>query len=151
MANVQIQKTVYQKEQFEKAIDTEFRTFVDPEPEQDTDSIAELFRLYDKLFFEIPLEGDINSHRYLLEKTLELINIETNDEEIQPLLDEISTLREQLLVANTQLLINEERTTTAGLSLADNPDSLSIEEIAEIRNITPEKIEEELRIFTDIE
>ena len=60
MANVQIQKTVFTKEEFKKTIDTSFNTYVDPIEEEDNDTIEELFRLYDKLFYEIPIEGDIN-------------------------------------------------------------------------------------------
>lgn len=101
---VDIKKTVYNKEQFARIVDTSFTTYTQPTPEQDPDTIEELFRLYDKLYFEIDLEGEVNSHRYLVNRSLELINFEANTEEIQPLLDEISQLREQLLIANQQII-----------------------------------------------
>ena len=39
MANVQIKKTVYKKDDFNKAVDTEFSTFVEPEVEVDNDTV----------------------------------------------------------------------------------------------------------------
>jgi hypothetical protein len=101
---VDIRKTVYNKEQFTKIVDNTFNTYKQPIPEQDPDTIQELFRLYDKLYFEIDLEGQTQSHRYLVNRSLELINFEANTEEIQPLLDEIAQLREQLLIANQQII-----------------------------------------------
>jgi hypothetical protein len=101
---VGIKKTVYNKEQFTKIVDNTFTTYKQPVPEQDPDTIEELFRLYDKLYFEIDLEGQTQSHRYLVNKSLELIDFEANTEEIQPLLDEIAQLREQLLIANQQII-----------------------------------------------
>lgn len=50
------------------------------------------------------MEGENNSHEYLVRKSSELINFEANTEEIQPLLDEIAQLRQQLLSANQQIL-----------------------------------------------
>lgn len=104
MANtVRIQKTVANKTEFSRAVDTSFRTFVDPQPEVDTDTIEELFRLYNKLYYDIPLEGD-NSHTLLIQESSKLVNIEKDLTDIQPLLDEITELRERLITANEQLI-----------------------------------------------
>jgi len=105
MANsIDIQKKVYNKEQASTVIDREFRAYAPPVPEQDPDTVEELFRLYNKLFYTIPLEGEINSHQYLLRKSSELVDFEKTTEEIQPLLDEIAQLRQQLLQANQEAL-----------------------------------------------
>jgi len=104
MANIKVQKTVLKKDDFEKAVDTSFKTFVDPIQEEDTDTVDELFRLYDKLFYEIPIEGENNSHEYLVKESSKLVEFTSDNEEIQPLLDEISQLREQLLLVNQQLI-----------------------------------------------
>ena len=61
---------------------------------------VELFRLYDKLYHNIPLEGEVNSHQYILNRSSELVNLEKTSEDIQPFLDEIAQLRQQLLDAN---------------------------------------------------
>ena len=105
MANqkVQIKKTVYSSAGLSKIVDREFKAFADPAPAQDTDTLDELFRLYDKLYLEIPLNGETNSHEYLVNRSLELIDVDVDNEAIQPLLDEIAELRQQLLEANIEI------------------------------------------------
>lgn len=98
--NFQVRKTVYNKENFNKLVNREFTTFTQPESEPEVDEVAQFFESYDRLFYSIPAEGDVNSHRYLVEKSSELVDFEKTTEEIQPLLDEIALLREQLLTAN---------------------------------------------------
>jgi hypothetical protein len=100
MANIRVKKTVYNKNEFEKVVDTSFNTFTDDIEEQDKDTVEELFRLYDKLFYEIPTEGTKNSHTFILQESSKLVEFTKDTEEIQPLLDEIATLREQLLISN---------------------------------------------------
>lgn len=102
--SIKIQKTVYNSTEFEKVVDRSFSTFTQPVPEEDTDTVDELFRLYEKLYFVIDIEGELNSHEYLIRRSSELVNFERSTEEIQPLLDEIAQLREQLLQANQQIL-----------------------------------------------
>ncbi len=97
-------KRSYKKEQVEVAFDLEFKSFKDPVPEIDTDTIEELFRLYDLLYYNIPAEGDTNSHEYLLRMSSELADFDKNLEEIQPLLDEVAQLRQELLLANQQII-----------------------------------------------
>ena len=105
MANeIKIQKTVYNKDQFDKVVDRSFKTFAQPTPVEEQTSIEEFFNLYDQLYFEIPVEGELNSHRVLVEKSSELVEFEKDTEDIQPLLDEISILREQILDFQQQLI-----------------------------------------------
>jgi len=105
MANdIRIQKTVLNKEEFDKVIDSSFSTFVDPIAEVDTDTVEELFRLYGKLYYEIPIEGETNSHTYLLKESSKLVNLEKDLTDVQPLLDEISDLRERLLSVNQEMV-----------------------------------------------
>lgn len=108
MANdIQLQKTVFGKVDFSKVVDTSFKTFTQPVPEEDLDTPEELFRLYDKLYYSIDLEGDENSHRYLVNKSSELLNFDATTEDIQPLLDEIAQLREENLALNQQVFTLE--------------------------------------------
>ena len=97
---IQLRKSSYNSEQYKKVIDTEFKTFVQEQPIVDNDTVEELFRLYDKLYHNIPLEGEVNSHQYILNRSSELVNLEKTSEDIQPFLDEIAQLRQQLLDAN---------------------------------------------------
>jgi len=104
MANeVKIQKTVFNSDDFKKVVDTEFKTFTQPEIIENVETVDELFRLYDKLFYSIPIEGP-NSHQYLVERSMELYKFEQTQEEIQPLLDEIADLRSRLLAANQEII-----------------------------------------------
>ena len=105
MANqkIQIQKTVYNNAGLSKIVDREFKAFAEPVPEQDTDTVEELFRLYDKLYLEVPVNGELNSHEYLITRSSELVDVDIDNEAIQPLLEEISQLRTDLLAANQEI------------------------------------------------
>ena len=104
MAEIKIQKTVFNKPDFDKVVDREFQFFTPPEDIVDEDTVIELFRLYNKLYFEIPLRNSNTSHEYLIKKSLELVDFEEDNERIQPLLDEISNLRAQLVDSQEQIL-----------------------------------------------
>lgn len=110
-SNVNIQKTVFDTTEFGKVVDTTFKTFTQPVPNQDTDTPEELFRLYDKLYYVIDVTGEINSHEYLVKKSSELLNFDKVTEDIQPLLDEIAQLRQTNLGLNQQILALETKTT----------------------------------------
>jgi|TARA_B100001093_G_scaffold154049_1_gene146743 uncharacterized small protein (DUF1192 family) len=97
MAEIKIQKTVFNKPEFDDVIDRDFKFFTPPEDLEDNDTVSELFRLYNKLYFEIPLRNSNTSHEYLIRKSLELVDFEEDNERIQPLLDEITNLRAQLV------------------------------------------------------
>lgn len=99
---IELQKTVINTAGFKKAVDTSFKYYAKPVEIVDTDTITELFRLYDKLYFSIPITGP-NSHEYLVNKSSELYTAQQTNEEIQPLLDEIADLRQQLLQANQEI------------------------------------------------
>lgn len=108
MANdVNIQKTVFSTADFSKVIDSTFKTFVQPVPEQDTDTPEELFRLYEKLYYVIDVTGETNSHEYLVKKSSELLTFDRVTEDIQPLLDEIAQLRTDNLNLTQQILTLE--------------------------------------------
>lgn len=108
MANdIQIVKTVFSTVEFDKVVDTSFKTFTQPVPEEDLDTPEELFRLYEKLYYSIDVTGATDSHEYLVRKSSELLNFDTVTEDIQPLLDEIAQLREENLALNQQILTLE--------------------------------------------
>lgn len=102
--NIQVLKTVFNTDKFNKVVDTSFKTFTQPVPEEDPDTPEELFRLYEKLYFSIDITGETDSHEYLIKKSSELVNFDKTTEDIQPLLDEIAQLRGQNLALNQQLI-----------------------------------------------
>ena len=109
---VEIQKTVFNRKSFQEVIDRDFKFFKELEPVVDPDTIEELFRLYDKLYITIPIEGQGNTHQYLVERSSELYKIDAQLDNIQPLLDEIASLRVQLLDDKRRIL--ELETSLAG-------------------------------------
>lgn len=105
MANsFEIRKTVLDKTKYDLLVDRTIRTFAPPAEPSNEVQIETLFKLYDELYNEIPVEGATNSHEYLVRRSSELVNLEDTLEDIQPLLDEIAQLREQLLQANIRIL-----------------------------------------------
>lgn len=102
--NVEIKKTVLDRKGFSGVIDNTFKFFKEPEPVVENDTVQELFRLYDKLYALIQIEGEEQSHQYLVERSSELYRIDTQLESIQPLLDEVASLRIQILEGNRRIL-----------------------------------------------
>ena len=93
-----LENTKYKKEQVLKTKDRNFTTFQAPEPELEPSMpVQDFFELYEQMYFLIPPEGDSNSHRYLVNSSSALLNMEDTTLNIQPLLDEIARLREELL------------------------------------------------------
>lgn len=101
--SLQIQKTVYNKNQHEQVVDTSFSFFVPP-PVDEGVSVEEFFTLYEDLFYIIPTEGELNSHEFIVRRSSEVVDFEKDTEDIQPLLDEIASLREQLLAARQEII-----------------------------------------------
>jgi len=67
-------------------------------------SVEEFFVEYDRLFYDIPPEGEVDSHRFLITRSSELVDFEKDTEDIQPLLDEIAQLRNQNLEQAGQII-----------------------------------------------
>lgn len=105
MANYSLNKTVYDSTQYKKVVDTSFNQLSPPPlPKEDTITVGEFFNFYTKIFYDIPTSGNINSHEYLVKTSGEYINASTSNEEIQLLLDEITSLRQQLLESQQQVI-----------------------------------------------
>jgi len=105
MANYNLSKTVYDSTQYKKVIDTSFTQLTPPAPpKEDTITVGEFFTYYNTIFYDIPTNGNINSHEYLVKTSGEYINASTPNEEVQLLLDEITSLRQQLLETQQQVI-----------------------------------------------
>jgi len=93
---VDLNKNVFNKADFLKTVDASFKQLVPPPTEEvPTFTVDDFFVEYENLFFEIPKEGETNSHRYLAQRSGEYANFELVNEEIQALLDEIASLRQE--------------------------------------------------------
>ena len=103
MENVNLNRQVFDKQKFNETVDTTFSEL--GVQEQDLSffdlnlaTVDDFFILYNKLFFEIPRGGAINSHTFLVKESGDYIGFQQVNEEIQALLQEISDIREENLV-----------------------------------------------------
>ena len=105
---VNLNKQVFEKRQYDKTINTQFTQLVQPSL-QITGSVLptvnEFFDYYNQLFFDIPKFGETNSHEYLIKTSTEYIGASSvvNDE-LQALIDEVTELRQENLDLQQQLL-----------------------------------------------
>lgn len=104
-SQIPIEKQVFDKDQFGKVIDTEFSQLLNQQTEIPTPTFTldDFFTLYDQLFYQIPKEGDANSHRFILQREADYLGVIIDQDDIQALLDEITALRQQVLDAQTAL------------------------------------------------
>jgi hypothetical protein len=107
MSQIPVQKTVFNKDTYGRVINTQFTQFLNQETVEETPTytVDDFFDLYDQLFYQIPKEGDINSHQYILQREADYLGVSINQDDIQALLDEITSLRQQILEA--QQTIND--------------------------------------------
>jgi len=97
-----LNRQVFDKQKFKDTVNTSFTQLGVSEPDPsffdiNLATVADFFTLYDKFFFEIPKEGEINSHEYLVVESGNYINFQQNSEEIKALLEEIAELRTENL------------------------------------------------------
>jgi len=99
MSQISVQKTVFNKDTYGRVIDTQFRQLINQDVVDETPSftIDDFFQLYEDLFYQIPKEGDSNSHQYILQKEADYLGISISQDDIQALLNEITSLRQEVL------------------------------------------------------
>ena len=105
--NIKLNKTVFNKAQYSKTIDTTFNTLGVKTIQEQLDeqpNTEEFFSLYNELFYDIPELGKTNSHEFLIKQSSEYINFEANNEIIEELQKEISQLRLDLLDSQKQII-----------------------------------------------
>jgi hypothetical protein len=117
MEQLNLNKRVYAKNQYERVIDTKFSQLatspsdVAP-PSTPTISVDEFFQNYTDLFFQIPKFGEVNSHEYLIKTSTDYIGSTAISNDIQALIDEVTQLRQE----NLEL---QQKTITASVSQAE--------------------------------
>jgi hypothetical protein len=110
MEQINLNKQVYDKNQYQKVIDTSFTQLVSVTSSLVTSStppitVDQFFQYYQDLFFTIPKLGDINSHEYLIKTSTDYIGVsqQTNDT-IQALVEEVTSLRQENLGLQQQII-----------------------------------------------
>jgi hypothetical protein len=100
--NVNLNRQVFDKTKFNETVDTSFTQLVSqPDPtffDLNLATVEDFFTLYEKFFFQIPKEGEVNSHTYLIKESSDYVGFQANSEDIQALLDEIAQLRQENLL-----------------------------------------------------
>lgn len=105
---VKLVKEVYGRNTFTRVVDTSFTELYTPVtasaavgPEVTVD---QFFDLYNELFFQIPATGDLNSHEYLVKRSTEYLGGGVLSDNEKAYIEEINSLRQQLLEANSNYL-----------------------------------------------
>lgn len=102
--NIEAKKVVYNKSEFDRVIDRGFSFYLQKPEIPPSITIAEFFDAYEALYYEIPTIGEDQSHQYLIKRSSELVKLESDVSDVQPLLDEITLLREQILEYQNQII-----------------------------------------------
>ena len=100
-------KEVYGRNTYTKVINTAFSELYTPvtaSATPDVVTVEQFFDYYNQLFFQIPATGEVNSHEYLVKTSTEYIGGTVLTDNERAYIDEINSLREQLLEANQNYL-----------------------------------------------
>lgn len=84
---------------YNKVINTNFTELITPQSAvtASVPTVSDFFSIYESLFFDIPISGSTNSHQYLVERSTEYLGGSIVDQEKQALIEEINSLRQQLI------------------------------------------------------
>lgn len=108
--SAKLNRQVFDKDKFKETINTGFSELSSqPDPkffDIDLATLKDFWLLYDKFFYDIPKLGETESHEYLAKTSGEYANSEKIQAEIQALLDEIATLREENLELRQEMIDN---------------------------------------------
>jgi hypothetical protein len=109
MAVITLIKPVYNKNQYEKVINTSFTQLVNVSSSLSVSlpviSVDQFFQYYQDLFYIIPELGDINSHQYLVITSGAYIGSTTpTDNTIQALIEEVTQLKQENLDLQQQII-----------------------------------------------
>jgi|TARA_B100001175_G_C19288794_1_gene532489 hypothetical protein len=99
---VDLRREAFNRKQFDDTINTEFTELGQSNVEQDLSffdpslaTVGDFFTIYQTLFYQIPKEGETNSHTFLIKESTEYTQYVAQAAEIEELQREIDELREQ--------------------------------------------------------
>jgi len=112
-----LSKKLYNKSAYLNTINTKFNELLPippTTPVEEVVSVDEFFQIYENLFYEIPKEGEVNSHEYLIKQSTDYVGSTGVSNEIQALLDEITFLRQENITLQQNIidLTNDNANTT---------------------------------------
>lgn len=100
-------KEVYGRNTYVRVVDTSFSELYTPVTapvEAPTITVEQFFDYYNDLFFEIPAMGEVNSHEYLVKRSGEYLGGGVVSDTERAYIEEINSLRQQLLESNQNYL-----------------------------------------------
>ena len=101
-------KEVYGRNTFTKVVDTSFSELYTPVTASvainSQTTVEAFFDAYNELFFQIPATGELNSHEYLVKRSTEYLGGGVVTDTEKAYIEEINSLRQQLLEVNTNSL-----------------------------------------------
>jgi len=100
---VDLIKEVYGRNTYPRVVDTSFSELYLPVTGSTVSqevTVEAFFDLYNQLFFQIPATGQVNSHEYLVARSTEYLGGTVLTDSEKAYIDEINSLRQQLLEAN---------------------------------------------------
>jgi AAA15 family ATPase/GTPase len=130
---INFSRQVFNKQKFSETVDTEFSQLVEKQDETFFDvnlaTVEDFFTIYGNLFLEIPKNGEVNSHEFLINESTEYINFVAQNDTLNSLLQEIAELRQENLDIRQQnlelieqfstgVISTERQVVTTGASLA---------------------------------
>ena len=125
---VDLKREAFNRKQFDDTVNTNFTQLgVITKDESTFDpslaTVGDFFTIYQTLFFQIPKEGDVNSHLFLIKESTEYLQYVAQQEEIESLLAEIDELRLQNLdlVTDMATMASSFETTISQLQDQINP------------------------------
>jgi hypothetical protein len=145
--SIDVRKTVYENSKYREVVDTQFSSFGTGATGELPISIPEFFRFYEDLYLDIPLTGN-NSHTFLINRSSELVNVDTENAEVSLLFEEINDLREQVAQQSAKIAELTEGSVQA-LELEQQVGTLE-NQLQEIRDISAQD-ESKRRRFEQIE
>ena len=105
---VKLVKEVYGRNTYTRVIDTSFNELYTPVTASAALSsqvtVEAFFDAYNNLFFQIPATGELNSHEYLVRRSSEYLGGGVLSDNERAYIEEINSLRQQFLEANTNYL-----------------------------------------------
>lgn len=104
-SELKLSKKLYNKSAYLNTVNTQFTELVPSIPEEVPElTVDEFFQAYNELFYEIPKEGEVNSHEYLIKQSTDYVGATGTSNEIQALLDEITSLRQENLTLQQNII-----------------------------------------------
>ena len=99
MQQVDLIKQVSGVATYTKVVNTSFSELITATPTVSASAVTvtDFFNYYESLFYDIPVSGSLNSHAYLVQKSTQYIGAGAVDQEKQALIEEINSLRQQII------------------------------------------------------